>query len=340
MHQFASDSVIGSGVLHAKATSPSSALACGPVMKAIPAAHRDVVLPGLARLAGVILLAGSVRPTPMTQATGRSVLSLPFADGYTLLDIWRRQALVLAGRAKLDRLPVRIIVDRSSAAPGLSAEDVDAGLSVEVDPVELRGTAGVLRDVTAGYDENDYVLVASAAQLLTESLAELATDLAVRRSDLAVLAHADGTPSTVMLVRCGCLSHISSVGFVDMKEQAIPLIAARHSASVSRREGMIEQQVRTLSDYITAVRLHHRHVAGNGGDVDRAADDPFAERWESCGAIVEAGATIDSSATVHDSVVLAGGQVERNAVLVRSVVCAGGVVRRDRVVVDQFVTST
>ncbi len=332
MHQLANDSV--AGALAAKAPFAAAALAGGPVMRVIPAPQRDAALPGLSRLSGIILLAGSVRPSPLTQATGRSPLSLPFDEGYTLLDIWRRQALVLAGRANLDRLPVRIIVDRSSAAPALQPDDVDAGLSVEVDPVELRGTAGVLRDVTAAYHDDDYVLVASAAQLLTESLAELAADLAARRSDLAVVAQADGTPSTVMLVRCGCLKHINPVGFVDMKEQAIPLIAARHAASVARRQGMIEQQVRTLADYLAAVRLHRRHSAGGG-----VVDDPFAERWESSGSVVEAGAVVDPSATLHDSVVLCGGRVERNAALVRSVVCAGGVARRDRVVVDQFVVA-
>jgi hypothetical protein len=330
MHQIANDK---QGLPVSLAKAPAVGLTAGPVMKTLPGPHRDAVLPGLARLSGIILLAGSVRPSPLTQATGRSPLSLPLANDHTLLDVWRRQALVLAGRAKLERLAVRIIVDRSSAAPALTSEDIDAGLNVEVDPVELRGTAGVLKDVTAAYDDDAFVLTASAAQLMTESLVDLATDLAARQSDLAVAVQADGSPSSVMLIRCGCLKHISSVGFIDLKEQAIPQIAARHSASVAWRTGRTEHQVRTLSDYVSAVRLHQRQVAGA-----TTGDDPFAERWESSAAVVEGGATVDPSATLHDSIVLTGGRVERNATLVRSVVCAGGVVRRGQVVVDRFVT--
>ena len=65
----------------------------------------------------------------------------------------------------------------------------------------------------------------------------------------------------------------------------------------------------------------------------------MAEDWKPTFALCEAGAVVDPSARLHDSVVLRGGRVEYGAVLVRSVVCPGGVVRRERTAVDQFVTA-
>ena len=55
---------------------------------------------------------------------------------------------------------------------------------------------------------------------------------------------------------------------------------------------------------------------------ETVATDPLAEDWRPSFAIAEAGAEVDQTARVHDSVVLAGGVVEAGAVVVRSVVAA------------------
>src|SRR5687767_16000899 len=65
----------------------------------------------------------------------------------------------------------------------------------------------------------------------------------------------------------------------------------------------------------------------------------MAEDWSPLFSLVEAGATVDPSARIHDSVVLEGGVVEAGAVLVRSVVCPGGVLRRDRTAMETMVTA-
>jgi hypothetical protein len=88
--------------------------------------------------------------------------------------------------------------------------------------------------------------------------------------------------------------------------------------------------IRLLSDYVAALRALHQPVRG-------ASTDPWAEDWKSTFAIVEPGATVSSSARIHDSVVLAGGIVEAGAVVVRSVVA--GTVRKDRKAVDRCVES-
>src|SRR5690606_20299334 len=97
------------------------------------------------------------------------------------------------------------------------------------DPVEYRGIGGVLRDLAGDYHRDDYILVANAAQLLLSPLSELATLLAESDADgpadVSLISHRDGTPSGLMLIRCGSLWCIPQVGYVDMKEQALPMIA-------------------------------------------------------------------------------------------------------------------
>jgi hypothetical protein len=92
--------------------------------------------------------------------------------------------------------------------------------------------------------------------------------------------------------------------------------------------------IRTLEDYIQALRYHHRRKAGK-----RASIDPLSEDWNPTFALVETGAQVDPTARVHDSVVLKDAIVEAGAVLVRSVVCSAGYLRRDRTAVETFVTA-
>ena len=135
-----------------------------------------------------------------------------------------------------------------------------------------------------------------------------------------------------MLVRCAALRGVKPVGFVDMKEQALPQIARSHRVSVLECAAPTGAPCRFPDQYVRAVRVLARLRAGH----DHSAD-PFAEDWQRTFALVEEQAQVDSTATIHDSIVLAGGRVERDAVVVRSVVCPGGVVKRGGQALDSFV---
>jgi hypothetical protein len=113
-----------------------------------------------------------------------------------------------------------------------------------------------------------------------------------------------------------------------MKEQALPIIASSYDVRVVQCRRPTGLSIRTLSDYIAALRALHQPIRAT-------ATDPWAEDWKSTFAIVEPGAAVSPSARIHDSVVLAGASVEAGAVVVRSVVA--GTVRRDRKAVDQCV---
>ena len=295
-------------------------------------APRDEARP-LSRLKALVLLGGSVRPTALGLATGRSVLDLPLDEDGSVFNGWLDQAKELAASLVLGSLPVRVMVNQNSPEPSSADPRHFGAFRVERDLSEYRGTGGVLRDLARDYDDDDLVLVANAAQILMDPLPAIVSALHRRGGDVTVVSHEDGTPSGMMLLACKTLRQVAETGYVDMKEQALPEIARGFDVRVLERRRPTGVPIRTLEDYIQALRYHHRRKAGK-----RAAVDPLAEDWNPTFSLIEPGAQVDPTSRVHDSVVLKDAVVEAGAVLVRSVVCPGGVLRRDKTAVETFVT--
>lgn len=293
----------------------------------------DVHVDPLIRLRAVVLLAGTVRPSELRRSVQRSLLDLPVRSGQTVLDLWHTQTEALARVGGRERLPLRIMIDQKSQTPKAPRQSSCIITSVERDPAPFRGTGGVLRDICRSYDSDDVVLVANAAQILTEPVTSLAKELSAAGGDVALMAHRDGTPAGMMLVRCGVLEAVRPLGFMDFKEQVLPQLAARGDhIRIVRRAHATGIAVRTLDGYIGALRTWHQLCAGRA-----TLDDPLQEDWRPTFELVEDGASVAPSATVHDSVVLSGGVVEEGAVVVRSVVCPGGIVKRNSTVADMIV---
>jgi hypothetical protein len=232
---------------------------------------------------------------------------------------------------------MEVLIDRASpmprhealgtAVPGRAIHKV----RVDRDLSDYRGTGGVLHDLSLRYQDDEYLLVVSGAQLLTKSLPDLAAALASRAADVAVVAHDDGTPAAAFWVRCGCLKAIPELGFIDFKEQALPQMAQAHRVGVVKLPPL-GMPLRTPAEYLRALRQHHvRNHHDDGSAI------PFAEDWRPAFSLIEEGSDVHPSARMHDSVVLNGGRVGPNAVLVRSLVGPGGSVRSGECVIDQFV---
>lgn len=287
----------------------------------------------LTRLRALVLLGGSVRPSALSNATGRSSLDLPLDENGSLLNHWLGQAKEVAKLAGVETLPVRVMVNHGSHEPSSADPKYFGTFRVERDLSEYRGTGGVLRDLAADYADDDLILVATGRQILLDPLAAMVSWLGRLGGDISVIAHEDGTPSGLMLVRCKTLRLIADAGFVDMKEQALPLIAQHYDVRIGWRRRPTGLPIRSLEDYVLALRWYHRRRARKA-----AAIDPLAEDWAPSFALVEPGAVVDPSARLHDSVVLAGATIEPGAVLVRSMVCAQATVRRDKTAVDQLVS--
>lgn len=287
----------------------------------------------LAQLRAVVLLAGTVRATAFMRAIQRSVLGLPLGMGRTVLDHWSEQVNQLANDVVGRQITVRVMVGKNTPRPPHVESGPYTRFEYETDPGEFRGTGGLLSDIAQHYADNDYIFVANAAQLIMEPLPRLAEHLAFVGGDVCIVAHQDGTPSGLIMIRCGCLRAIPRIGFVDLKEQALPNIAKHHIVKVARRTRPTGLHIRTLDGYIDSVREYHRRASGQEG-----YHDPFTEDWKPTFSIVEPMAKVDPSATVHDSVVLAGATVGPGAVLVRSAVCPGAVVTRRRMAVDRVLS--
>lgn len=287
------------------------------------------------KLRAMVLLAGSVSPGRLLQRIGRSLFELPLEKGYTILDGWRRQVADMVGVFGLGTLPVRVLIDRGSPEPAAPANAADgpAPVTIERDPQELRGTGGVLRDISVGYEDDDVLVVANAAAVPMMPLHEVVDSLLRARGDVAIVSHEDGTPSGIMVLRCGVLRLLPEVGFVDLKEQGLSSIAAAHRVNVVSYSRPTSVPIRTTSAYIAALRSYHRRLRG-----EEDSSDPYAEDWQPAFTIIEEGASAAGGARFHDAVVLTGGRVEAGAVVVQSVVCPGGVVRRGATVVDELVS--
>jgi len=283
----------------------------------------------LAHLRAMVLLGGSVRAGAFGSAIGRLVFQLPLDSTSTILDSWTQASADLGPLAE-QVVPLRVMIDKAAPQP----LPINGGKAIEIerDPFDFRGTGGVLRDLASQYSSDDFLLVANAAQVLCEPLADIASALAAIGGDVSIVSHLDGTPSGLMLVRVGALSSIPEAGFVDMKEQALPAIAKDHRVTVLHRQHPTGLPVRTLSDYIQALRHHHQRHAGIA-----AAKNAFAESCDSTFSIIEEGASVDSTAKLHDSVVLRGGRVEAGSVAVQSVICPGGILKRNEVKIDSLI---
>jgi hypothetical protein len=193
----------------------------------------------------------------------------------------------------------------------------------------------VLRDLAEEYEDDDLLLVANAAQVLVEPLALVALAAAGRGGDVTIVANADGTPASVSLISRRALRELPAVGFIDLKEQGLPLMARRHDVRVQHRSRAAGLPIRTPQDYLKALKAYHRMQAGAPPH-----NDPFSERWRRRFAVAEPGAVVADDAELHNSVVLRGGRVEPGAFVVNSIVCAGGVVRRREQVTDRLVDPT
>ncbi len=283
------------------------------------------------RMAAVLLFAGSVDRSALRTATGRLPVELPVSADRNALSLWRGQVTDFAAFLQRPELAVRAFVDQD-APPSLEvAAEGEHRVVIERDPQPYRGTAGLLRDAVADYQADEYVLMINAAQIPLAPLSQVFQRLCQTRADVAVASNRDGTPSGHMLVRCGVMAEVAASGFVDMKEQVLEQLAKHFAVGVADFEQPGGLPIRSRARYLAALRAWYRVQGGR-----QPVQGPFEEDWHAEFGFAEPGARVDSSAVLHDSVVLDGGTVEPDAVVIRSVVCRGAVIRRKQTVTGQL----
>jgi hypothetical protein len=296
----------------------------------------------LAHLRAVVMLAGTVRPTPLMTALGRDRLDLPIDEGLTLLGHWRHLVGDLADELDQPGLSCRVLIGREQKMP-LSANDTPSGasyssagapvrLTVEHDPQDYRGTGGVVRDATAAYREDDLVLVVTGPRIALAPLGAAVKQMSAAGGDVVLFANGDGSLAGLILARCAALRDIRAVGFVDLKEQALPELARHFAVRAVVGDRVQGVPLATREDYVQGLRRYHTARSG------RAADEsPWAEDWASAFALVEPSAEVASGVRLHDSVVLGGARVGRGALIVRSVIAPGALVPAGARLVDALI---
>jgi N-acetylglucosaminyldiphosphoundecaprenol N-acetyl-beta-D-mannosaminyltransferase len=288
--------------------------------------------PDVARLAEIILLGGSVRASGLARLARRPIVDLPIDDQRTILDQWAWQSAETARLMGREKLPTRLLLSTESPLP---KSDPREAISIERDANAFRGTGGALRDAAADGNDHDLLLVANAAQVMLDPLPLLLSALHRLGGDMAIVAHADGTPSGAMLLPRSALKLIPTFGFIDFKEQALPIIAGKFDVRVLRRTRPTGLPVRSAAGYCAALRQYHRRRGG----LPSGSSGTGGEHWTSAFSIIESAAMVSAGAQVYDAVVLDGARVEAGATVVRCIVCPGGVVRRGQTVVDELIAS-
>jgi len=279
----------------------------------------------------LILLAGATRQPQMRRATGRIPAMLPLADDLTVFEHWLNQTEQLADRYDVDRFDVRLLVDDKAPPFELDCDRPRLAVTVQRDPDQYRGTGGLLRDIAEELDDSDWLFVVNAGQILLQPLDDVFDRLDGTAGDVVVATNEDGSPSGFTLIRAGVLRSIKPVGFVDLKEQALPEIAKRHRVAVATFVEAPAMMIRERPHYLAALRRLHRTQAG------LPDSEPFEERWSPAFRVVEPGATVAPDAIVQDSVLLGNARIESGAVVVRSVICAGAVVRRKQRIIERII---
>ncbi len=287
---------------------------------------------GLKRLRAVILLGGKMRESPLSTAIGRSRLDLPLDENGTIFNHWLTQCDELAKRANLEQFMVRVTVDQTSHEPKTIDPRFAHMVRVERDQSSFRGTGGLIADVASDYQDDDLILVGNAHQVLLDPLWAIAAALDHKTGDFTLISHRDGTASGLMLLSCKTVRAISRIGYVDLKEQALPMIARSHDVRVVHCRQPTGLPLFTLADYIASLQQHARRRERR-----RARTAPLNEDYNRHFAIIEEGATVAPDAYLHDAVVLRGATVGPGAAVIRSLICGTANVQHGKRVIDQLV---
>lgn len=295
------------------------------------------------RVLGVALLAGAVSSSSLARLIGRSALDLPLTgDGLTVGGHWLAAAESLGNGAGSGS--VWALVDDGSPAPAETK-----GLEVLRDRGGLRGAGGALRDLAEELDADGHILVIIGAHALLSPLGPIVQMLSEAKADIAMLgerARREPRPDrnrsgngqsaqlatcSMMLASCRALRSLRSVGFLDLKEQALGELRSRCDIRVVPQPRQATAALRTREEYLAAVRTLALRAAGRPDD----AADPLAERWRPAFSIAAPGVHVPGDVRLCDSVALQGAQLGAGATVVRSVIA--GPVAAGATVVDAVI---
>jgi len=296
-------------------------------------------------LGAVVSLSGGRSMETFSKEIARAPMDLPIDGSQTLGTRWQSQVASLAAHLDVPSLDLVVVGGEPvESAGGPIGKDRSGPVRAcrffyVPDPSELRGTGGVLRDLAERFADDQLLLVSTGATVLLEPLEDLYDALLAAKADVAFIVHEEEA-SNLMLVRCGSLRELPAVGFVDFKEQAVPRIKSSGPVIALTSPTPAAMTMRNASQYLEALRrIHNLTSVPDEAQTAPSVPRAFRETWMSSFAIVEQGADVDATATIHDSVVLRGAKVGRRALVARSVVSPNMVVSDDETFIGRVLSS-
>lgn len=290
-------------------------------------------------VAAVVLLAGGLKPSPLVQAVGRSVLDLSLTPDRTLLELW---VATLDGPLWPASRAPRVYVVCGGNIPNPEPPNSGGGLEVVIqhDRKTYRGPAGAVLDVAEDLPPDATILVAEGHRTPLDGVDGFLLLHASSGAEASVAVNPDGSPAGVYALRRRTLDAVTRVGFMDLKEQ---WLNKAMSTGVRVRAARVPPPgslpLRTREQFLFAAMClsgaepRDRLPACTILDPSRANESaPFR--------VLASGGCIGPGAVVVDSVVMPEAEVGAGAVVVRSLVCPGAKVQPGAEVVDAVVTRT
>lgn len=267
----------------------------------------------------VVMLAGTLRPSPLREAINVPVLCLPLGPDRTLLDAWIR---VLAAVDAVG--DVRVVgnnerdVERFQQAIAMSEVEHSGEVRTAAETTSWRGAGGILFDVTGDVPPETTIIAIEANVLPPFDLHPLLEAMNPPTVGVVGVCGVD-EPAGVYAFRRETFEHVPKVGYFDLKEQFLPKLAEEKAEVRTARLGDARIRLRDREGYLAAtVRRFAQHGNGTLSVARDASVSGSAILYGAC--VIESGAVIEDGAVVHDSVVLRGATIGGGAVVSESVV--------------------
>jgi hypothetical protein len=278
----------------------------------------------------IIMLAGSLRPSPLRAEVGEPVLRMPIRGGYCLLDAWLEALAGTDASAEL-RIVVNDLrdIDTLNGLLARRSRGRERTIGVIPEPKAWRGTAGLVRDLTEALPGETRIAVLEAGCLPLLQLREALEAMNDECSGV-IVAGREREPAGISIFRRAALDGVSRVGYSDMKEQLIPVLHQKglKITMVERDDPVL--RIRDRRSYLHAIATWS--APDDAGEAVAGTVDPSA-RLIGC-TVIEAGAAIEAGAIVHESVVMSGGRIGAGAVISRSVIGRNAVVEAGERVIE------
>ena len=204
-----------------------------------------------------VMLAGTIRRSPLHEALSVHVLSLPVGRQGTLLDAWLEALGSVRGLND-----IRAVVNTSSdvemveSTIGNRPRDGRPSIGLIAEPAAWRGAGGILRDVASDLSDDSIIVVCEAKRLPPQSLQPLVDAFEQRGEEIAGVVGVCGRdePAGVYAFTRSAIGLIPSIGYFDMKEQFLPALCRSGGRVLTARLCESVWRLGDLDTYLASVR--------------------------------------------------------------------------------------